>query len=664
MNCSPLRGVRVEPLLPSLPSSPLRMQPLPMCDLDTSLDDEFAMQQRQQTVDDMDSHSNESLAQPTLRELADEALPSSHEPSDCEGGDEELEEECSRSAFSLPMPTPTPMRAAPSPHAPHSHAFLHAHTLAAHSSPAIAAPQLVTPPTRVAAQRHATPTGDAAAAPLVDYRGTPIDTAPRRNLLERQGDNAVDWNAFRAAAAASLSHTAQHTVLHTLASPSKSVHLHRLEAQMAALGASPLRPHHEYDADAYADGDQCVAVALSHADAESSVLQVEESAVELASDAVEEIGKHDDDDDGDDGGADDELDASACVLQRWGTSPRYYRNQEERHSYDEFITAKSSFGYSPAASDTVASPFATPAVPLHETRSVQKIRSSSPAAATPLNTTRRIATPSSINLSASGPLPAPDSQPWSTPMELSKAASKQWLQHSRYNQQVALAKQKKHASLLASAALPKITPPTLDQWQREVDAKRPGSATPMLRPNMRSSLTLIKSKAASKRTASTAKSAAAATTESTTAARTRPTSGPRASSSLLTLSRAPLAPLPLNSVVANPWSSAEQQAADAAQPFHTPLKRTSAPVHHTPATAQTPHTAEEERSPQPPPPPALHQLSPSLAPPAQPAQTYRAVVDGLHVIPPALSWVAAHQIQPDRIHQNLRFITTAFAHAD
>jgi len=248
-------------------------------------------------------------------------------------------------------------------------------------------------------------------------------------------------------------------------------------------------------------------------------------------------------------------------------------------------------------------------------------------------------------------------------MELSKAASKQWLQHSRYNQHAATTKQKKRASLLSSASLPKITPPTLAQWQREVDAKRPGSATPMARANMHSSLTLIKSKAANKRTAIAAKnSAAAVTTTTTTAVRSRPPSGPPgSSSSLQTLSRAPLAPLPLNSVVTSPWSSAEQQAAEAAQPFHTPLKRTSVPVRHTPAT-QPPPTTVEERSPSP---PALHQLSPSLAPPAQPAQTYRAVVDGQHVIPPALSWVAAPQIQPDRIiHQNLRFITTAFAHAD
>ena len=662
MNCSPLRGVRVEPLLPSLPSSPLRMQTLPISDLDTSLDDEFAMQQQQQTAENR--HADDSLAQPTLRELADEALPSSHEASDCESGDEELEEECSRSAFSLPAPTPTPMRAAPSPHALHAHAFLHAHTMAAHSSPATAAPQLVTPPTRVAAQRYATPTGDAAAAPLVDYRGTPIDTAPRRNLLEGQGENAADWNAFRAAAAASLSHTAQHTVLHSLASPSKSVHLHRLEAQMAALTASSPRPHHEYNADAYADSDQCAAVALSHADAESSVLQVEESAVELASDAVEEIGKHDDDGDDDDGEADDELDASTCAPQRWGTSPHYNRNREERHGHDEFVPSKSSsFGHSPPVSN-VASPFFSPAaaVRAHETRSAQKIRGPSPTAATPLSTTWQTATPSPRNQSATGPAPAPDSQPWSTPMELSKAASKQWLEHSRYNQHVATTKQKKSASLLSSASLPKITPPTLDQWQREVDAKRPGSATPKARANMHSSLTLIKSKAAHKRASTTAKStAAAATTVTTAAVRSRPTSGPPGSSSLQTLSRAPLAPLPLNSVVANPWSSAEQQAAEAAQPFHTPLKRTSVPVRHTPATIQPPPITEEERSP---PTPVLHQLSPSLAPPAQPAQTYRAVVDGQHVLPPALSWVAAHQIQPDRIHQNLRFITTAFAHAD
>ena len=62
--------------------------------------------------------------------------------------------------------------------------------------------------------------------------------------------------------------------------------------------------------------------------------------------------------------------------------------------------------------------------------------------------------------------------------------------------------------------------------------------------------------------------------------------------------------------------------------------------------------------------PTLYALPAPLSPPAQPLQSYRALVNGLHVLPPALSWVAQHQIQPDRIRDNLKYITTAYSYAE
>ena len=693
MNCSPLRGIRAEPLT----VSPIRMQhsaPEPASALDTSLDDEFAAQQQMQLGeqqqmaspdherkydDDAAANAAQQTLMPTLAELAAESIPSDHD-------DDAEAEEAPRTPFSLPTPTPLVNASTPSfssPSASHvtpsfaqsAHATPSFGSHSAHATPSFevhhqhhssAASMLVTPPNRVFYNRFATPvaaspTPVAAASPhphqLTDYKGTPIDRTMRRNLISADAAAAVNPDAFRSAAAAALSVTAPRTLLNTLASPSKSAHLRGLESQMARLHSS----HRSHAVPFSSDLERDPTVNP----ASSSLLSEEQSSVEIAEDAVEEMGKA--------AAADDEKINSDLS-----------EDEAEPQARGALLFTPMAAPTS-AAHSTSSTPFLSPAAftPREPAAAAGRIiRESTPVSLAPRSQVSR----------PSAPLPAPDSQRWSVPVELSKLAEKQQrLGASRYNLGAAAREDARKAQLLhnstaalnavsaptaaAPLPLPKISPPTPEQWQRERASQPMGKQA----KSMAAGLAVIKSKVAMQRRAAATAAGVKTAPASAPTARSRPSSTRPSTHATAgaTPARVPLATLALNfSAGGNPWLSAADRAAQAAEAekqrlqqqqaaFATPLKRMAATVSHTPSTVSQPENIVPSDLDQFRATPEVFHLPAPLSPPAQPAQSYRALVNGVHIVPPALSWIASHHTtEPERIHANLRFITTAYAHAD
>jgi hypothetical protein len=481
---------------------------------------------------------------------------------------------------------------------------------------------------------------------------------------------------------------------------------------------------------------------------------VEQSAVEEAADAVEELGRHhgsadslllrcDDDDDVEASQSFEENEHATTPLAF--TSPVAAPVHNGSFALSPISTQGLTPFISPVASATsvanaTSTAAATPSFVVHcasQDSTLQQVQHRFGGRLSSAGSTPMSLAPAAVARSASAArgtrstIMAPSEQEWSFPVELTSATARAERRiHSRYDQRHAAAEQQRRAAALVmpnnngsrsavptpdalSLPLPKISPPTLEQWQRERKA-----ATTATLPNakvMQSSLALLKRKAAAKRSAAppgTATATAAAThSAAASSCPARPATAPvhqrsrsrsrgavgRSTSSLSRSSsrngRAPLAatavPTTASAAAAdldnNPWVSdrerqLEQLQRQAAAQFSTPTKRRLVPastIAHTAAnglptvvdataaaaaigdagaTASVPNAT-----------PDVFPLGAPLAPPSHPVQSYRALVNGLHVLPPALQHgISAHlpAAPPDAIRANLRYLTTAYACAE